>query len=106
MKNKFNKIALGILCGIAILFILTAIVMLLWNALLPQILHVTAINFWQAMGILVLSKILFGGFHGGRKKWGSKQHLKEKFDQMSEEDRQRFKEKLKERFGNHPFCRK
>lgn len=39
--------------------------MLLWNALLPAVLGVSAITFWQALGILVLSKILFGGFHGG-----------------------------------------
>jgi hypothetical protein len=40
--------------------------MSLWNCLLPEILGVKSITFWQAMGILILSKILFGGFHFGK----------------------------------------
>jgi hypothetical protein len=39
--------------------------MLLWNALLPAVIGVGTITFWQAIGILILSKILFGGFSGG-----------------------------------------
>lgn len=45
-------------------FIFGSVVMLLWNSLLPVVLGVKAITFWQAIGILVLSKILFGGFCG------------------------------------------
>ena len=44
-------------------------VMTLWNALLPAILGVSFITFWQAMGLLLLSRILFGGF--GRGGWRS-----------------------------------
>jgi hypothetical protein len=39
-----------------------AVVMLLWNALLPAIFGVTCINYWQAAGLIVLTRILFGGF--------------------------------------------
>jgi NhaP-type Na+/H+ and K+/H+ antiporter len=39
------------------------VVMWLWNALLPVIFGVKMINFWQAAGLLILAKILFGGFH-------------------------------------------
>jgi hypothetical protein len=46
-------------------FIFGSVVMLLWNALLPAVFGLKAITFWQALGILVLSKILFGGFRGG-----------------------------------------
>lgn len=56
--------------GFALLFVGLAglVVMLLWNALLPAILGVSTINFGQALGLLVLSRILFGGF--GRGGWG------------------------------------
>lgn len=39
-------------------------VMWLWNHLMPVIFGLHAVNFWQALGLLVLSKILFSGFHG------------------------------------------
>ena len=49
------------------LALISYIVMLLWNNLLPDILHVTTISIWQAMGLFVLAKILFGfGKGGGR----------------------------------------
>ena len=40
------------------------VVMWLWNGLIPAIFGLHAISYWQALGILVLSKILFGGFRG------------------------------------------
>jgi len=40
-------------------------VMLLWNAILPAVLGVSVLNIWQAIGILALSRLLFGGFGGG-----------------------------------------
>lgn len=39
------------------------VVMLLWNWLLPAIFGIKMIGFWQALGLLVLAKILFGGIH-------------------------------------------
>ena len=79
MKNRFKgKIALFVLLAIAMFFAVSAIVMVLWNHLLPEILGVKAITFWQASGILILSKILFGGFH--RKKGFGR----EKFQKLKE----------------------
>lgn len=34
--------------------------MQLWNSLVPQLFHLSAITFWQDVGLLVLSKLLFG----------------------------------------------
>ncbi len=39
------------------------VLMWLWNLLLPVIFGIKMITFWQAVGLLILSKILFGGFH-------------------------------------------
>jgi hypothetical protein len=69
--------------------------MALWNAILPQVIGVHTVTFWQAMGILVLSKILFGGFGGGqsnskRKKTQSNE-MRKKWKQMTPEERDAMK---------------
>lgn len=43
-------------------------VMLLWNAILPSLLAVGRLGFWQALGLLLLCRILFGGLRG--RGWG------------------------------------
>jgi hypothetical protein len=96
MKTKFNRnrkkfflIPFGIA---ALLALISYVVMLLWNNLLPEILNVKTITFWQAMGIFVLSKILFGfGKGGGGGPWGRRQMV-ERF-----KERREFKEKMKEK---------
>ena len=47
------------------------VVMGLWNWLMPALFGWTEIGFWQAVALLILSKILFGGF---RSPWGSGMH--------------------------------
>lgn len=44
-------------------------VMLLWNWLMPDLFGLQAISFWQAAGLLVLCKILFGGLGGHHHAW-------------------------------------
>ena len=80
----------------------TFIVMGLWNAILPAVLGVKAISFWQALGIMVLSKILFGGFGGGRR-WKNhvawKEKMKERWGSMTPDEREKFKAEWKNRCG-------
>ena len=76
--------------------------MFLWNALLPQIAHVSVINYWQAMGLLVLGRILLGNFHFGGMmsgRWAeeSPRHLKDKLMSMDEAGRAAFKEEWRKR---------
>lgn len=83
-------------------FVFTAIVMLLWNNVLAPVVHISTITFWQALGILVLSKILFGGFRGGG--WGARrsywrQRMMQKWDSMTPEEREKFKTELRNRCG-------
>lgn len=86
-----------------------AVVMLLWNALIPGIFHLGEITFWQALGLLVLSKILFsGGTCGGghkrhHERW--KNEMREKWEHMSPDERQKFKMKLRYKggFGDWEF---
>ena len=88
---------------IAAIFIVGAAVMYLWNAIIPHVFTmVGAITYWQALGILVLSKILFGGFRkggcGGKRGYG--RQWKEKWMGMSEEEKAKFKEEWKNRGGS------
>lgn len=104
-RTKGGKVLMILVCVAAFISLFSYIVMSLWNAILPDVLHVSTINFWQAMGILVLSKILFGGFGG----WGGKKHewkrrMQEKWQHMTPEEREQFRESLKNRFGNR-WCR-
>jgi hypothetical protein len=84
------------------LALISYIVMLLWNALIPVIFHLGVISFWQALGLLILSKILFGfGGHGGRRggAW-MRRGMEARFEKMSPEDRERFKEQMRSRCGD------
>ena len=68
------------------------VVMLLWNGLMPALFAWQPISFLQAMGILVLSKILFGGFRGGRgAAWHWRGRMLERWQQMTPEERQVFR---------------
>ncbi len=76
------------------IFVFGSLVMLLWNAILPPVLGISTITFWQALGILVLSKILFGGFRGGHghsKYHGEWNDWRGKWMQMSPEEREKMK---------------
>ena len=65
-KIWIRKVPMVIALVTAGVFAFSGIVMFLWNHTLPVVLHAGAITFWQAMGILVLSKILFSGLSGRR----------------------------------------
>ncbi|MCD8742571.1 hypothetical protein LT679_18315 [Mucilaginibacter roseus] len=107
-KGRFIFIPLAFAaCISAVSFV----VMQLWNHLLPDILHVTTINFWQAMGIFILCKILFGfGGKGGpgNAPW-ARRRMMEKCKNMSPEEREKFRTELENRmcgWGKRPFGRR
>src|SRR5215510_7974573 len=86
-------VPLGLL-GIALFAFLGGfIVMQLWNWLLPPLFGWHAITFWQAWGVLALCRILFGGF-GLRPTpgYGMRRRLWERWERMSPEDRERFRQ--------------
>lgn len=62
----FGFIVLGVLAAAFFAFMFGYFVMLLWNWLMPSLFSLTTITFWQAVGIVVLARLVFGGFkHGG-----------------------------------------
>ena len=62
--QKGFKIFFFIVLGVAIAFLVGYILMQLWNWLMPDLFDVPTIGYWQAIGILILAKIIFG-FGGG-----------------------------------------
>ena len=91
--NKFARVLRFIAIGLLIATGLSFIVMQLWNHLLPEIAGVHSITFWQALGLLILSKILFGGFRrpGGPTAWGWKHRMAERWEKMTPEEREKFR---------------
>ncbi len=75
-----------VLFGIVAVAVLGLIIMGLWNALLPPILRLPEINFWQALGLFVLSRIFFGHFGGRRKP-----RFARGWDSLTPDERQRFR---------------
>jgi len=96
-------VPLAILGMLAFAAIGGEIVMKLWNWLLPPLFGWRLITFWQALGILVLCRVLFGGFgrHGsGRSNF--RRRMKERCEHMTPEERERFRQRMRERWGAGP----
>jgi heme A synthase len=105
MEKKYwiKKKAVILVWVLLAILVFGAAVMGLWNAILPQVVSgVKPISFLQALGILLLSKILFGGFRGGwggRHKRGRWMEMKEKFANMTPEEKEKWKSEWKSRCG-------
>lgn len=80
-----------------------AIVMLLWNSIVLMLFDVNAITYWQAVGLFVLCRILFGNLrphkNGGKPGFGRYTYLKEKWSGMTDEEKAKFKEEWTKRCG-------
>jgi hypothetical protein len=106
---------LAILGIILFVFIGGQIVMYLWNWLLPPLFGFREIGFWQALGVLILCRILFGGFgmsgSGGSRSRHARnriadrvaervaERLDERYDNMTPEERERLRQRMRERWG-------
>jgi hypothetical protein len=122
MKNtiKFRFAGIGIMLVTCAVF--GVVVMLLWNMLMPQIFALPFLNYWQAAGLLILARLLFGGLgglgHVGLRGAGGDGRLfnhgnkfREKWMNMSADERKEFVEKQKDFFKTyrgfahfHEFC--
>ena len=96
-SRRARFILLFILVAPIAIFVFGSVIMLLWNNVLAVVLHISTVTFWQGLGILVLSKILFGSFSGGggshRYFW--KQRMM--WNNMTPEQKEKFKAEWKNR---------
>ena len=94
MRKRWILLApLAILAILLFIAIGGEVVLQLWNWLLPPIFGWRQITFWQAVGILALCRILFGGFGG---------HGFSRSKRMTPEERERFRKRMRERCGFGP----
>lgn len=96
MKKKAYWIIPLAIVGIPLfIFVGGEVVMHLWNWLLPPLFGWRMIGFWQALGLLVLCRILFGG-HGGRGGHGPGRRWKGRCKKMTPEEREKFRHAMRE----------
>ena len=91
--------------ALAFLALFTYAVYALWNGVLVDVVAVKAISYWQALGVLVLAKILFGGFPGRRGKCGPGwrgRMMAERWESLDPEKREQLREEMRRRFGDWP----
>ena len=97
---KFAVFALPL--AVLFLAIFSWVVMSLWNWLVPGLTGWHALGFLQALGILVLSKILFGGFRGRgagpNRYW--RRRMMERWAEMTPEEQERFRARFGGRCGS------
>ncbi len=101
-RSRPARLMIFILFASAALLALGGVVMLLWNAILPSLLHVNLIGYWQAVGLLLLCKILFSSFgprsNKSQRSFGRPpEHIREKFMNMNAEEKEALKEKWQKR---------
>ena len=104
MKRLF--IISRLFLGLAIIAGCGVVVLLLWNALVPSIFGWKTINFWEAIGLFALCRILFGSFGGSWlfsvNRGYPRNPIREKWERMSNEEREKF---IRHRHCNHRFHR-
>ena len=100
MRRKWWIIPAAIVALPLFIFIGGEVVMHLWNWLLPPLFGWRMLTFWQALGLLVLCRVLFGrlGGHGP----GPRRHWHGRCKKMTPEEREKFRQAMAEgySFGN------
>lgn len=79
------------------------VVMQLWNWLMPAVFDLPVVTFWQALGLLALSRILFGNFGPGRRGGGGppwmRHRLAKRWDTLTPEERDRVRRSMRHGCG-------
>ncbi len=71
----------------------------LWNYLMPELFGLRTITFWQAVGLMALGRLLFGGFRPGRGGFGWRGEMRWRWERMTPEEREKFREGWRGRCG-------
>jgi hypothetical protein len=96
---RFARALKFLVLGLVAVAVFSAVVMTLWNWLMPVVFGLRVITFWQALGLFVISRILFGRFGGpgGRMHW--RRRMAERWSQMTPEEREKFVAGMRGRCG-------
>jgi Ca2+/H+ antiporter, TMEM165/GDT1 family len=99
-SRRVMKLAiLAVPAGVLFLGLIGFVVMSLWNGITPALFGWKPIGYWQAAGLLILARLLFGGFRGagGRGHW--RHRMMERCEQMTPEEREKFRQAFNDRWG-------
>jgi|SRR5579871_883763 len=101
MRKRWYWIAPLAAVGIVLfLFVGGEVVMHLWNWLLPPLFGWRTLGFWQALGLLALCRILFGGLGGHRGRGpGFRRHRFGGCRSMTPEEREKFRRAMDEGYS-------
>jgi hypothetical protein len=100
MRRKGIIIVLAPFAIVLFIFLGGEVVMHLWNWLLPALFGWRQVTFWQAVGLLALCRILFGSWGGrGHRGPGFRRRMGEKWERMTPEEREKFREGMRWRCG-------
>ena len=101
MRKRWFWIApLAIVAIPLFIFVGGEVVMHLWNWLLPALFGWPLITFWQALGLLALCRILFGGVGGrGFHRSGLRRRMRERWEGMTPKEREKFRQGMGSRCG-------
>ena len=103
LKRLILIAPLAILGMVIFTFIGGQLVLLLWNWLLPPLFGFREVTFWQALGLLALCRILFGGlgrYGSGRSDY--RRRMAERWERMTPEERERLRQGWRGRWGFAP----
>lgn len=106
-KNKNVWIVKTVFFSFLAIIAVGAVVMWLWNWLVPSLFAGPIINYYQALGLFLLSRILFRGFTGGSRhgcNGRGPDHWKEKWSNLSDGDREKMRALWKKRCGSFGDC--
>jgi hypothetical protein len=103
LKRLIVIAPLAILGMLLFVFVGGEVVKQLWNWLLPPLFGWRQLTFWQALGMLALCRILFGGFgmHGSARS-NVRRRMAERWEHMTPEERERLRQGMRERCGFGP----
>jgi hypothetical protein len=103
MKKKWFFIVPAAIVGMVVFVAVGgSVVQYLWNWLLPAMFGWHTISFWQALGLLVLCRLLFGGSGWHRAGRGGSPGMARRWQAMTPEERERFRQGIRERCGMRP----
>jgi hypothetical protein len=105
MTRRWKKLIfiapLAILGMLVFIFIGGELVLHLWNWLLPPLFGWPQLTFWQALGLLALCRILFGGLGlRGTARSNVRRRMEERCEAMTPEERERIRQQMRERWSS------
>src|SRR5271154_2194374 len=109
--RRIGRVLKFLVIGVVAAAVFGFVVMRLWNWVMPPVLGLHAIGYWQALALLALTRILFGGFRRGfGGGFGPGMHwrrrMMERWEQMTPEEREKFRAGMAAGFGKRcgPFA--